>query len=107
MKCLPLLACATGLVTQALAAEPIRISTFSTVLTEMAEQIGGDRVSVHGHVKAGVDPHDFEPKPADLKVVADSQVILLSAKHMEGYVGKLKEATGTKGTVVEVGDQFP
>jgi ABC-type Zn uptake system ZnuABC Zn-binding protein ZnuA len=26
---------------------------------------------------------------------------------MEGYVGKLKEATGTKGRVVEVGNQFP
>ena len=28
------------------AAEKIRVSTFSTVLTEIAEQIGGDRVEV-------------------------------------------------------------
>jgi ABC-type Zn uptake system ZnuABC Zn-binding protein ZnuA len=41
-----------------------------------------------------------------LKKVADAQVILLSAKHMEGYVGKLKESTGTKGAVIEVGDRF-
>jgi len=26
---------------------------------------------------------------------------------MEGYVGKLREATGTAGRVLEVGDQFP
>jgi ABC-type Zn uptake system ZnuABC Zn-binding protein ZnuA len=42
-----------------------------------------------------------------LKAVSESQVVLLSAKHMEGYVGKLKEATGGKGAVVEVGDKFP
>jgi ABC-type Zn uptake system ZnuABC Zn-binding protein ZnuA len=93
--------------TAGLCAEPIRVSTFSTVLTEIAEQIGADRVSVHAHIKPGIDPHEFEPKPADLKVVSESQVILLSAKHMEGYVGKLKEATGTSGNVVEVGNQFP
>lgn len=88
------------------AAEPIRVSTFSTILTEIAQQIGGDRVAVTGHVRPDTDPHDFEPKPADLKIVGDAQLILLSAKHMEGYVGKLKQATGAKGRLVEVGDGF-
>ncbi|MEA3211872.1 MAG: hypothetical protein QOE70_4929 [Chthoniobacter sp.] len=86
------------------AAEKIRVSSFSTVLTEIAEQVGGDRVAVTGHVKAGTDPHEFEPKPADLKIVGEAQLILLSAKHLEGYVGKLKQATGTAGRLVEVGD---
>ena len=88
------------------AAEPIRVSTFSTILTEIAQQVGGDHVAVTGHVKPGVDPHEFEPKPADMKIVGDAQLILLSAKHMEGYVGKLKQATGAKGRLIEVGDGF-
>lgn len=90
-----------------LAVEKIRVSSFSTVLTEIAQQVGGERVVVTAHVKPGVDPHEFEPKPADLKTVGEAQLILVSAKHLEGYVGKLKEATGTKGTLVEVGDKFP
>jgi ABC-type Zn uptake system ZnuABC Zn-binding protein ZnuA len=88
------------------AADKVRVSSFSTILTEIAQQVGGDRVEVTGHVKPGVDPHEFEPKPEDLKIVGDAQLILLSAKHMESYVGKLKEATGTKGDMVEVGDGF-
>ncbi len=88
------------------AADKIRVSSFSTILTEIAQVVGGDRVAVTAHVKPGVDPHEFEPKPTDLKTVGDAQLILLSAKHMEGYVGKLKEATGTKGNLVEVGDGF-
>jgi len=88
------------------AADPIRVSSFSTILTEIVQQVGGDRVAVTAHVKPGIDPHEFEPKPADLKIVGDAQLILLSAKHMESYVGKLKEATGTKGALVEVGNGF-
>ena len=88
-------------------AEKIRVSTFSSVLTEVAQQVGGDRVEVIGHVKPGSDPHDFEPKPSDLRAVANAQLVLLSAKQMEGYVGKLEEATGTKGVIIHVGDQFP
>ena len=62
---------------------------------------------VVGLVKPGVDPHEYEPKPADMKLVSHAQLILLSAKHMESYVSKLKESTGTKGALVEVGDKFP
>ena len=64
-------------------------------------------MEVIGHVKPGSDPHDFEPKPSDLRAVANAQLVLLSAKQMEGYVGKLEEATGTKGVIIHVGDQFP
>src|SRR6266498_625418 len=85
-----------ALVSLASADEPVRISSFSTILTEIAEQVGGSRVKVTAHVKPGTDPHEFQPKPSDLKIVSECQVVLLSAKHMEGYVGKLKEATGGK-----------
>jgi ABC-type Zn uptake system ZnuABC Zn-binding protein ZnuA len=107
MKFLRLLLLALlGPVVAVSAADKIRVSSFSTILTEVAQQVGGDRVEVLGHVKPGVDPHDFEPKPSDLKAVTQAQLVLLSAKHMEGYVGKLREATGTKGKLVEVGDNM-
>ena len=100
-------AVATFSVISASAAEKIPVSSFSSILTEIATEVGGERVDVTAHVKAGVDPHDFEPKPADLQTVSKAALILLSAKHMEPYVGKLKESTGAKGMLLEVGDQFP
>jgi ABC-type Zn uptake system ZnuABC Zn-binding protein ZnuA len=54
-----------------------------------------------------VDPHDFEPKPSDMRAVAAANLVLLSAKHMEGYLGRIKEASGTAGAVVEVGNSLP
>jgi ABC-type Zn uptake system ZnuABC Zn-binding protein ZnuA len=85
----------------------LRISSFSTILTEIAREVGGEKVEVIGHVKPGIDPHDFAPKPADLKAVGSSDLIVVSARHLEGYVGKLREASGGKASLLEVGDQIP
>ena len=107
MKCLLHLMLALAFCARAGAADALRVSSFSTILTEIATEVGGGRVSVHAHLKPGVDPHDFQPTPDDLRTVAGAQIVLLSAKHLEAYVGKLKEATGSRATFVEVGNGMP
>ena len=47
------------------------------------------------------------PRPADLKTVSKADVIVLSAKHLEGYVGKLREAAGGRASILEVGNSIP
>lgn len=88
-------------------AAKLRVSSFSAILTEIAQEVGGERVEVTGHVKPGTDPHDFEPRAADLKVVASAGLILLSARHLEGYVPKLREAAGARAAILEVGNRLP
>jgi len=88
------------------AAEPVGVASFSTITTEIAEKVGGDRVKVSGLVKAGIDPHDYEPKPDDLKQVGGARLILASGKHMENYTGKLQESAAPNALLVEVGDAF-
>ncbi|MEK0447163.1 MAG: Periplasmic zinc-binding protein TroA precursor [Verrucomicrobiota bacterium] len=105
-----LLVCALGILPEGLAEDrprKLRVSTFSTVLTEVAQRVGGDHAEVSGHVPIGVDPHEFEPKPAVLKVVASADVVLLSAKHLEGYVGKLRQVAAPGARFVEVGSRIP
>ena len=87
----------------AAAEEKIVVSTFATVLTEIVEKAGGERVEVAGHIKPGVDPHQFELQPADLQILARAQLVLLSEKHMESYIDKLKESTGGKALFLEIG----
>jgi len=109
MKALPrLLAfCFFAFVLPLQAELPLKVSSFSTILSEVASRVGGEAVQVHAHVKPGSDPHDFEPRPGDLKRVAEADLVLLSAKHMEGYVGKLQEASGGRARFLEVGAQLP
>src|ERR1700675_511168 len=87
--------------------EVLKVVTFSTVLTEIAEQVGGNHVSVAGLVKPGQDPHEYQPTPDDLRQAADANLILLSGKHLEHYLDKVQQATGGKAGSLSVGDMLP
>jgi zinc/manganese transport system substrate-binding protein len=89
------------------AAEKLKVASFSTVLTEIAQQIGADHIEVAGLVKPGQDPHEYQPTPSDLRQAADANLILLSGKHLEHYLDKIQEATGAKAESLAVGDALP
>lgn len=89
------------------AAEKLQIASFSTVLTEIVQQVGVNDVAVAGLVKPGEDPHEYQPTPADLKQAGDAQLILLSGKHLEHYLDKIQQATGAKAESLAVGDALP
>jgi ABC-type Zn uptake system ZnuABC Zn-binding protein ZnuA len=76
-------------------------------LTELVGQIGGDHVKVVALVKPGMDPHEYQPQPDDLRAAGDSALILASGKHLENYLPKLSESTGGKAAILQVGDAFP
>ncbi len=89
------------------AAEPLRAVCLSTITTEIVQKVGGARVEVVGLVKPGMDPHDYEPTPADLKAIADSDLVVASGKGIEGYLSKLRQSSGTKSSLLRVGDALP
>jgi ABC-type Zn uptake system ZnuABC Zn-binding protein ZnuA len=85
----------------------LTVTSLSTILTEIAQNVGGDHVKVVPLVKPGMDPHDYQPQPDDLRRASDSQLILATGKHLENYLPKLSESTGGKAVILQVGDAFP
>ncbi len=92
---------------RAFAAEPVKVVSFSTILTEIASNVGGDAVKVVGLVKPGMDPHEYEPTPGDLKLMGGAQLILASGKNIEHYLPKLQSSVDASAMIVKVGDRFP
>ena len=90
--------------TRALPAAPLKVASLSTVLSDVARNVGGDKVQVAEIVRAGVDPHEFQPSPGDVQTVAGADVVLISGKGLEGYLAKLEQsAGGAPGKYVDVG----
>ncbi len=81
----------------------LHVASLSTVTTDLAKQIGGNHVMVNGIIKPGIDPHEFEPTPGDVRKVADANLVLLTGKGMEGYLTKLEEAAGGSAKFVNTG----
>ena len=89
----------------AAAAAPLKVAALSTVLADVARNVGGDKVSIADIVKPGIDPHEFSPSPGDVEAVAGADVVLISGKGLEGYLSKLEESAGGKqDRFVNVGD---
>lgn len=84
-------------------AEPLRVASLSTVMADLARQIGGERVEVTEIVKAGVDPHIYEPTPGDRKTMAKSQILLASGLGFEGYLDKIRPSLEKSGVRLVVG----
>ena len=89
----------------AASAAPLKVASLSTVLSDVARNVGGDQIQVEEIVKGGVDPHEFVPSPSDVQQVADAGVVLVSGKGMEGYLAKLEEGTDRR-KFVDVGDRI-
>ncbi|HEY0793273.1 MAG TPA: metal ABC transporter substrate-binding protein [Chthoniobacterales bacterium] len=88
-------------------AASLSVASLSTVLSDFARQVGGDRVQVSDIVRPGVDPHQFEPSPGDVRRVAAADLVLVSGKGLEGYLSKLEQSAGQEGKFIDVGARLP
>ncbi|WP_249260823.1 metal ABC transporter solute-binding protein, Zn/Mn family [Virgibacillus pantothenticus] len=59
------------------------ISSF-TIISDLAREVGGDKVEVHNLVPTGTDPHEYEPLPEDIKKATDADVLFYNGMNLEG-----------------------
>ena len=84
------------------AADPrLKVVASFSILGNMVETVGGDRVRVTTLVGPDGDAHVFEPSPADASAIADANVVFINGLGLEqGWMPRLIEASGYKGPVV-------
>lgn len=64
--------------------DKIKIVSSFTIITDMAEEIGGDLVHVYNLVPTGTDPHEYEPMPDDIKAASNADILLYNGLNLEG-----------------------
>ena len=55
----------------------------TAVVADFARNVGGDRVHVAQILKPSVDPHDYEPSPADIQAIAEADLVVKSGVGLE------------------------
>ncbi len=85
--------------------DKFKIVASASMLADMAENIiGAEDEVVQCIVPIGGDPHLHEPTPADAKLVADADLILVNGLTFDGWVEKLIKSSGSKAKVITVAD---
>lgn len=56
---------------------------------DFAREAAGNIADVHLLLRPGVEPHEFEPSPLDIKNLNDSDVFIFTGKYMEEWAEKI------------------
>lgn len=67
----------------------LAVVTTTSILGDVARQIGGDRVSVKVLLPIGSDPHAFEPRPQDVAALTDAELVIVNGFGLEETLSAL------------------
>lgn len=88
----------------ALAAGKVQVTTSFSILQDLVQVVGADRVEVHALVGPDEDAHVFEPKPTHAKRILQSQLVVTNGLGFEPWMAKLVKSSGYKGLVVQASE---
>lgn len=78
----------------------LQVVTTFYPMYDFTKNVVGDNGEVSVLMKAGTEPHDYEPSAKDIAKIADSDVFVYNSEEMETWVGSVLKNIDTKKTVV-------
>ena len=82
------------------AAETLNVVATFSILGDMTQRIGGERVQVHTLVGQDADAHVYQPTPADARTLAQARLVVVNGFGFEGWIERLIKSSGYRGKVV-------
>lgn len=69
----------------------MKVVATTTMLADLSQIIGGDRVEVSGLMGAGIDPHLYQASAGDVTLMQEADVVVYNGLHLEGKMGEIFE----------------
>jgi manganese/iron transport system substrate-binding protein len=73
----------------------------TTQVADFARNVGGDKIALTQILRPNVDPHDYEPSPADLVAIGSAQLLVKNGVGLEKWLDQTVTAAGYRGPVVD------
>jgi manganese/iron transport system substrate-binding protein len=81
-----------------------RVVATSTIIADLAQEVGGEEIQLTGILQPGTDPHVYEPVPTDSRVLEEAKLILYNGYNLEPGLIKLMNAAGGNVKRLAVGE---
>ncbi|MCX7208062.1 MAG: zinc ABC transporter substrate-binding protein [Proteobacteria bacterium] len=83
-------------------AAPLKVAASFSVLSNLVQEVGGQRVEVSSLVGMDEDAHIWQAKPADLKKLSTTSLFFVNGLGFEGWLKRVEQASAYKGKVITV-----
>ena len=86
----------------------LTVVTTLTVLADMIQQVGGDKVQVKALVPPGGEVHTYQPTPDDIKNVARATIVFYNGAHLEDWIDEtIRSASKPNLQIVVLSEGLP
>ena len=82
---------------------PVVVTT-TTHVTDLTRHVAGRRVEVRPILGPDADPHGYEPRPSDARVIAGALLVVKSGGEVDGWLDELIDSAGGEAEVVSLID---
>ena len=79
----------------------LKVLAAETFLADIAQNVAGDKAQVQSLMPLGVDPHSFEPTPADITRVAECTVLIVNGAGFEAFLDEMLKNAGGQAQLIE------
>jgi zinc/manganese transport system substrate-binding protein len=79
----------------------------TTQLGDLTRAVGGSAAHVTQILQPNTDPHEYEPRPADVRATTTAKVVLLNGDHLDAWMADVVKQSGGHPAVVDVGATVP
>ncbi|MBK5231905.1 MAG: zinc ABC transporter substrate-binding protein [Thermoleophilia bacterium] len=84
-----------------------KVVATTTQVRDFVSEVGGDQVDLTGILQPNTDPHEYEPRPSDVKAVADADIIFRSGGHLDEWTEDLIRDSGSDATLIDLSQDLP
>lgn len=77
----------------------LNVVTTTSMITDLVENIGGDRINLQGLMGPGVDPHLYKASEGDVSKLVNADIIFYNGLHLEGKLVEVFEKMKTKSPI--------
>jgi len=85
----------------------VRVTTTTNFITDLAAEVGGDRVEVTGLMGPGVDPHLYKASAGDVAALREADIVFYGGIELEGRMTDLLDELGRTRPTVAVSRDMP
>jgi ABC-type Zn uptake system ZnuABC Zn-binding protein ZnuA len=80
----------------------LHVTVTTTQIRSLAESVAGNAAKVTPILQATDDPHAYEPKPSDVQLIADADLVLRHGMGLDHWLDKVVQNAGGNHPVVTV-----
>jgi ABC-type Zn uptake system ZnuABC Zn-binding protein ZnuA/ABC-type Mn2+/Zn2+ transport system permease subunit len=85
----------------------VEVVATTTQIGDWVREVGGEAVAVEQILEPNSDPHEYEPRPSDVKAAAQAAVVFANGDDLDAWAEEIVADGGGDAPIVELGTAVP